>query len=84
MAAVEVLLMTWNVEGYDPIEQDEALPQLCYVAYAMMGQRGAEDQSPRPHRSSAMHVNSFPPNLPSHVLVLRNSLSASNTAAVSS
>jgi hypothetical protein len=28
--------MTWNVEGYDPIEQDEALPQLCYVAYAMM------------------------------------------------
>jgi hypothetical protein len=34
--AVEVLLMTWNVEGYDPIEQDEALPQLCYVAYAMM------------------------------------------------
>jgi predicted NACHT family NTPase len=27
--AVEVLLMTWNVEGHDPIEQDEALPQLC-------------------------------------------------------
>jgi predicted NACHT family NTPase len=34
--AVEVLLMTWNVEGHDPIEQEEALPQLCYVAYAMM------------------------------------------------
>ena len=34
--AVEVLLMTWNVEGYDPIEQDEALPQLCYIAYSMM------------------------------------------------
>ena len=34
--AVEVLLMTWNVEGHDPIEQDEALPQLCYVAYSMM------------------------------------------------
>jgi hypothetical protein len=34
--AVEVLLMTWNVEGHEPIEQDEALPQLCYVAYSMM------------------------------------------------
>ncbi|MGA2770486.1 MAG: hypothetical protein ABSG26_06690 [Bryobacteraceae bacterium] len=34
--AVEVLLMTWNVEGYDPIDQDEALPQLCYVACDMM------------------------------------------------
>jgi predicted NACHT family NTPase len=34
--AVEVLLMTWNVEGHEPIEQDEALPQLCYIAYAMM------------------------------------------------
>jgi len=34
--AVEVLLMTWNVEAHDPIEQEEALPQLCYVAFAMM------------------------------------------------
>jgi hypothetical protein len=34
--AVEVLLMTWNVEGHAPLEQDEALPQLCYVASAMM------------------------------------------------
>jgi hypothetical protein len=34
--AVEVLLMTWNVEGHEPIEQDEALPQLCYIAFAMM------------------------------------------------
>lgn len=39
--AVEVLLMTWNVEGHDPIEQDEALPQLCYIAYSMM-QRGEQ------------------------------------------
>jgi hypothetical protein len=38
--AVEVLLMTWNVESYQPIEQQEALPQLCYVAYEMM-RRGA-------------------------------------------
>jgi hypothetical protein len=34
--AVEVLLMTWNVEGHEPLEQDEALPQLCYVAFSMM------------------------------------------------
>jgi hypothetical protein len=34
--AVELLLMTWNVEGHEPISQEEALPQLCYVASAMM------------------------------------------------
>ncbi|MFL6313165.1 MAG: NACHT domain-containing protein [Terriglobales bacterium] len=34
--AVELLLMTWNVEGHEPIPQEEALPQLCYVASAMM------------------------------------------------
>jgi NACHT domain/Restriction endonuclease len=34
--AVEVLLMTWNTEGHEPIPDEEALPQLCYVASAMM------------------------------------------------
>lgn len=34
--AVEVLLMTWNTEGHEPIPHEEALPQLCYVASAMM------------------------------------------------
>ncbi len=34
--AVEVLLMTWNTEGHEPIPEEEALPQLCYVALAMM------------------------------------------------
>jgi hypothetical protein len=34
--AVEVLLMTWNTEGHDAIPQEEALPQLCYVAATMM------------------------------------------------
>ncbi|NOT62827.1 MAG: NACHT domain-containing protein [Acidobacteria bacterium] len=34
--AVEVLLMTWNTEGHAPIPEEEALPQLCYVASAMM------------------------------------------------
>lgn len=34
--AIEVLLMTWNVEGYEPIDQDEAVPQLAFVAFTMM------------------------------------------------
>ena len=34
--AIEVLLMTWNVEGHEPIDLDEALPQLGYAAYRMM------------------------------------------------
>lgn len=34
--AVELLLMTWNTEGHDPIPEEEALPQLCYVASSMM------------------------------------------------
>lgn len=34
--AIEVLLMTWNVEGHKPIELDEAIPQLAFVAFAMM------------------------------------------------
>ncbi|MDQ1591540.1 MAG: hypothetical protein QOG71_2167 [Pyrinomonadaceae bacterium] len=42
--AVEVLLMTWNTEGFAPIPEDEALPQLCYVASAMM-QEGAQKVS---------------------------------------
>ena len=33
--AIEVLLMTWNVEGHRPIDKEEALPQLAYVAFAM-------------------------------------------------
>lgn len=34
--AIEVLLMTWNVEGYEPIAQEEAIPQLAFVAFTMM------------------------------------------------
>ncbi len=36
--AVEVLLMTWNVEGHTPINDEEALPQLSYLACWMMEQ----------------------------------------------
>lgn len=35
-AAVKVLIMTWNVEGFEPMEEDETLAQLSYVACAMM------------------------------------------------
>jgi energy-coupling factor transporter ATP-binding protein EcfA2 len=34
--AIEVLLMTWNVQGHEPIDLEEALPQLGYAAYRMM------------------------------------------------
>lgn len=34
--AIEVLLMTWNVEGHAPVEREEALPQLGYLAFEMM------------------------------------------------
>jgi hypothetical protein len=34
--AVEVLIRTWNVEGYEPLDEDETLAQLSYVACAMM------------------------------------------------
>lgn len=34
--AVELLLMTWNTEGHEPIPEEEALFQLCYVASEMM------------------------------------------------
>lgn len=34
--AIEILLMTWNVEGHEPLDQEEVLPQLQYVAFQMM------------------------------------------------
>jgi len=36
--AIRVLVRTWNVEGYAPLEEDEALAQLSYVACAMMAE----------------------------------------------
>jgi hypothetical protein len=51
--AVEVLLMTWNVEAHEPIPEEEAMPQLCYVASGMMleGQRKIS----RPHLAELLH-----------------------------
>lgn len=39
--AVRVLVRTWNVEGYAPLDEDETLAQLSYVACAMM-ENGAQ------------------------------------------
>src|SRR6202041_1635517 len=33
--AIDLLLMTWNVEGHAPMRVDEALPQLAYLAFDM-------------------------------------------------
>jgi hypothetical protein len=35
-AAVDVLIRTWNVEGHEPLDEDETLAQLSYVACTMM------------------------------------------------
>jgi len=34
--AIEVLLATWNVEGHAPLDQEEVVPQLEYLAFSMM------------------------------------------------
>lgn len=51
--AVEVLLMTWNVEGHAPIPEDIALPQLCYVAWSMLVS-GLQEVS-RPRLAALLH-----------------------------
>lgn len=33
---IKLLLVTWNVEGYQQLDIDETDPQLCFVAYNMM------------------------------------------------
>ena len=39
--AIEVLLMTWNVEAHEPLDQDEVIPQLAFLAFTMMS-RGTQ------------------------------------------
>jgi hypothetical protein len=36
--AIEVLLMTWNVQAHDPIGLDDALPRLEFIAFTMMAE----------------------------------------------
>lgn len=45
--AIEVLLMTWNAEAHQPIDQDEAIPQLAFLAYTMMHEGIQEISSKR-------------------------------------
>jgi NACHT domain/Restriction endonuclease len=61
--AVEVLLMTWNTEGHEPISHEEALPQLCYVASAMM--LAGEQKISRPRLASLLQEsrNALPTEL---------------------
>ncbi|MFK4117887.1 restriction endonuclease [Streptomyces longwoodensis] len=34
--AIEVLLMTWNTAGHEPIDPEEATPQLAFAAFSML------------------------------------------------
>ena len=36
--AVRVLIRTWNVEGFEPMDESESLAQLSYVACSMMNE----------------------------------------------
>lgn len=42
--AIEVLLMTWNVEAHEPLDLEEAVPQLAFVAHDLT-KRGAQEVS---------------------------------------
>jgi energy-coupling factor transporter ATP-binding protein EcfA2 len=44
--AIEVLLMTWNVEAHEPIDREEAIPQLAFVAHDLTC-RGVQSVSSR-------------------------------------
>jgi hypothetical protein len=45
--AIRVLIRTWNVEGYAPLDEDETLAQLSFVACAMM-ENGTQRIGQRP------------------------------------
>lgn len=34
--AIEVLLMTWNTQGHEPMDPEDALPQLAFAAFSML------------------------------------------------
>ena len=34
--AIEVLVATWNIEGYEPLDPEEVVPQLAFIAFTMM------------------------------------------------
>ncbi|HLL53456.1 MAG TPA: NACHT domain-containing protein [Myxococcaceae bacterium] len=45
--AIEVLLSTWNVQAHDPIDLEEALPRLEYIAFTMMTEGRQRLTAPR-------------------------------------
>jgi hypothetical protein len=45
-SAISVLVRTWNTEGYEPLDEEIAVTQLCFIACAMM-LRGVQ-KLPRP------------------------------------
>jgi hypothetical protein len=55
--AIEVLLMTWNAEGHEPLDPEEAMPQLAFAAYAMMtgGQSSITLDELAAHLTDARH-----------------------------
>ena len=60
--AIEVLLMTWNVEGHEPIDQDEAIPQLSFIAFSMMDE-GVQAISIRRLRSLLLQAREEMPEI---------------------
>jgi hypothetical protein len=70
-AAVDVLIRTWNVEGFKPLDNDETLAQLSYVACAMMlagqqqvGRRRLLEllQQARDELQAELHLTEFNPS----------------------
>ena len=54
--AIEVLLMTWNVEGHEPIDDEEAVPQLAYLALRMLSENKKQVPGAVYRKSSRRHV----------------------------
>ena len=56
--AIDVLLMTWNVEGHESIDVEEAIPQLAYLALMMMrsGEQRISNRELRSTLTAARHA----------------------------
>lgn len=45
--AIEVLLWTWNVQGFEPLDVQEVIPQLAFLAWTMMEDEVQRISQPR-------------------------------------
>ena len=52
--------MSWNIEAHDPIEKEEAIPQLAYTAMSMMNQRETSISQKRALQSLFWSAPRFP------------------------